>query len=44
VEGEEQLDKVLAVRADCPALRLIVIIDMKGLRDFRDPVVRASRR
>ncbi len=37
VEGEEQLDKVLGVRADCPALRQIVIIDMKGLRDFRDP-------
>src|ERR1700677_2840298 len=36
VEGEEQLDKLLSVRADCPALRLIVIIDMKGLRDFRD--------
>jgi long-chain acyl-CoA synthetase len=36
VEGEEQLDKLLAVRAECPALRLIVIIDMKGLRDFRD--------
>lgn len=36
VEGEEQLDKVLAVRASCPALRRIVIIDMKGLRDFHD--------
>jgi long-chain acyl-CoA synthetase len=36
VEGEEQLDKVLAVRPDCPALRQIVIIDMKGLRDFSD--------
>ncbi len=37
VEGEEQLDKVLAVRTDCPALRQIVIMDMKGLRDFSDP-------
>lgn len=37
VEGEEQLDKILAVRSECPALRRIVIIDMKGLRDFRDP-------
>jgi long-chain acyl-CoA synthetase len=36
IEGEEQLDKLLSVRADCPALRLIVIIDMKGLREFRD--------
>jgi long-chain acyl-CoA synthetase len=37
VEGEEQLDKILAVRAECHALRRIVIIDMKGLRDFHDP-------
>jgi long-chain acyl-CoA synthetase len=37
VEGEEQLDKILGVRANCPALRLIIILDMKGLRDFRDP-------
>ena len=37
VEGEEQLDKVLDARGACPALRRIVIIDMKGLRDFRDP-------
>ncbi len=37
VEGEEQLDKVLGVRAACPVLRGIIIIDMKGLRDFHDP-------
>jgi len=37
VEGEEQLDKLLGVRADCPALLRIVIFDMKGLRDFTDP-------
>ncbi len=37
VEGEEQLDKVLGVRPACPSLRRIVIIDMKGLRDFQDP-------
>lgn len=37
VEGEEQLDKVLLVRAQCPDLRRIVIVDMKGLRDFQDP-------
>jgi long-chain acyl-CoA synthetase len=37
VEGEEQLDKVLSVRAVCPSVRRIVIIDMKGLRDFQDP-------
>ncbi len=37
VENEEQLDKVLGVRADCPALRRVVIFDMKGLRDLDDP-------
>lgn len=38
VEGEEQLDKVLHARAQCPALRRIVILDMKGLRAFTDPM------
>jgi len=37
VEGEEQLDKILSVRPECPSLRGIVIIDMKGLREFHDP-------
>ena len=36
VENEEQLDKVLTARAECPALRRIVIFDMKGLRDLDD--------
>jgi long-chain acyl-CoA synthetase len=39
VEDEEQLDKVLEVRANCPELVAIVVIDMKGLRDFSDPMV-----
>jgi len=37
VENEEQLDKALLVRDRCPDLQRIVIIDMKGLRDFTDP-------
>ena len=37
VEGEEQLDKGLGVRAECPTVQLVVIIDVKGLRDFHDP-------
>lgn len=37
VQGEEQLDKILEVRGACPSLRRIIIIDMKGLRDFQDP-------
>jgi long-chain acyl-CoA synthetase len=36
VENEEQLDKALLVRDACPALGRIVILDMKGLRDFTD--------
>jgi long-chain acyl-CoA synthetase len=38
VENEEQLDKVLAVRERCHALQRIVVFDMKGLRDFVDPM------
>ncbi|MCX7381236.1 MAG: AMP-binding protein, partial [Alphaproteobacteria bacterium] len=38
VENEEQLDKVLEIRGDCPALQRIVIMDMKGLREFADPM------
>lgn len=38
VEGEEQLDKVLHLRETCPALRRIVIMDMKGLHGFADPM------
>ena len=50
VENDEQLDKALLVRERCPALQRIVIIDMKGLRDFADPMceslagVRRARR
>ncbi len=36
VENEEQLDKALLARDACPALQRIVILDMKGLRDFTD--------
>ncbi len=36
VENEQQLDKALTVRESCPALMRIVIMDMKGLREFSD--------
>ena len=39
VEDEEQLDKALSVRDKLPLLRKIVVIDMNGLRDLRDPNV-----
>ncbi len=38
VENEEQFDKALLARDRCPTLRHIVIFDMKGLRDFADPI------
>ncbi len=39
VEDEEQLDKALEVRQDCPNLSKIVVIDTEGLRHFSDPMV-----
>jgi long-chain acyl-CoA synthetase len=36
VENEEYLDKLLSIRDRCPALSRIVVLDMKGLRDFAD--------
>ena len=36
VEDEEQLDKALEVRDQLPLLRIIVVFDAEGLRDFRD--------
>ena len=38
-EDDEQLDKVLEVRGRLPALRLIVVWDMSGLRDLDDQQV-----
>src|SRR3972149_806269 len=39
VEDEEQLDKVLRVRGHLLSLERIVVIDLKGLRRFQDPMV-----
>ena len=39
VEDEEQLDKALEVRDRLPRLRRIVVIDMTGLHEFKDPQV-----
>ena len=38
-ENEEQLDKILEVRARCPQLVKIFVFDMDGLHDFRDAQV-----
>jgi long-chain acyl-CoA synthetase len=38
-ENEEQLDKILEVRAQCPELVKIFVYDMEGLHGFRDEQV-----
>ena len=43
VEDDEQLDKALEVRARLPGLRLIVVFDMKGLRELDEPGVPGIR-
>ena len=35
-ENEEQLDKILEVRDECPTLEKIIVYDMEGLHNFRD--------
>jgi len=39
VEDEEQLDKVLEVRARLPRLRKVFVFDMDGLHDLHDPQI-----
>lgn len=39
VEDDEQLDKALEVRDQCPKLRTIVVLNMEGLRGLDDPGV-----
>ncbi len=38
-ENEEQLDKWLHFRDKTPLLKKIIVWDMEGLRDFKDPMV-----
>ena len=39
VENQEQYDKVVAVRGQCPALEHLVITRLRGLRGLADPMV-----
>jgi long-chain acyl-CoA synthetase len=41
VGDEEQLDKFIGVRERCPGIVKVVVFDMEGLADFRDPMVMA---
>ncbi|MEA3470534.1 MAG: long-chain fatty acid--CoA ligase, partial [Thermodesulfobacteriota bacterium] len=38
-EDEEQFDKALEFREKTPKLKKIIVWDMEGLRDFKDPMV-----
>jgi long-chain acyl-CoA synthetase len=39
VEDQEQADKVLGVRAELPRLERIVVDDMRGLEEYREPLL-----
>jgi len=39
VEDQEQADKVLGVRSHLPKLERIVVDDMRGLEDYREPLL-----
>jgi len=39
VRDQEQLDKVLEVKANLPLLKRIIVIDMKGIRKYTDPLI-----
>lgn len=36
---QEQVDKVLEVKGDLPKLKKAIVIDMKGLRRYEDPII-----
>lgn len=36
---QEQVDKVLQVKNELPLLQKVIVIDMKGLRRYRDPLI-----
>ncbi len=39
VEGQEEVDKALAIKARCPKLDRIIWDDPKGMRDYQDPAL-----
>lgn len=41
VGDQEQADKILAIKDDLPGLQGIIVFDMKGLRDYTDPLIRS---
>ncbi|HUT70985.1 MAG TPA: AMP-binding protein [Desulfatiglandales bacterium] len=43
VSDQEQADKILAVKEELPLLKKMVVIDMKGLRHYEDPLIISYR-
>ncbi|MCK7504283.1 MAG: AMP-binding protein [Desulfobacterales bacterium] len=39
VKDQEQADKVLEVKDELPLLKKIIVIDMKGLRHYNEPLI-----
>ena len=39
VKDQEQVDKVLQVKKELPLLKKVIVIDMKGLRRYKDPLI-----
>ena len=39
VKDQEQADKVLEIKGELPMLRKMVVMDMKGLRHYGDPLI-----
>ncbi len=38
-KDQEQVDKILEIKARLPRLKHIIVIDMKGLRNYKDPMI-----
>jgi len=43
VKDQEQVDKVLQVKDHLPLLKKVIVIDMKGLRRYKDPFIISFR-
>jgi long-chain acyl-CoA synthetase len=43
VEDQEQADKVLAIKKRLPLLERMIVVDMKGLRQYEDPIIISYR-
>ena len=39
VKDQEQLDKILEIKDELPLLRRAIVIDMKGVRKYKEPII-----